>query len=72
MTKDTENRFMAIEEIMKLHNSTDRKNIMDSIYDMKRMEPQDESEIDAYFDKLCKEYDYDPADYTTAKIVETK
>lgn len=71
MTKKSEYRFTAIEEVLKRNDPKETQNIMDSIRDMKRMEPQDASEIDAYFDQLCKEYDYDPADLTTAKEVET-
>ena len=72
MTKDTEKRFDAVKKIMKRRDSRDRKNIMDSIRDMKNLEPQDAAEIDAHFADLCKSYDYDPVDFTSAKIVETK
>jgi len=71
MTKDTEKRFMVIEKIMKQHDPKERKNIMDSIRNMKRMEPQDELEIENRFAELCKNNDYDPTYFTTAKSVET-
>lgn len=69
MTKNTEKRFEALETVLKRHDPKETQNIMDSIRGMKRMEPQDELEIDSYFDDLCKKYECDPADFTTAKQV---
>ena len=64
--------FDAIENRMKLQNPQEMDNIIKSYEYIQRTFINDKSELDAYFDKLCKEYDYDPADFTTAKIVETK
>jgi hypothetical protein len=48
------------------------KNIKESYEHIRRTFSQDALEIDSYFAELCKKHDYDPADFTTAKIVETK
>ncbi len=61
--------FDAIEDRMKLHNPQEMDNIKGSYGYIQRTFIQDKSEIDAYFDKLCKEYNYDPADFTTAKPI---
>ena len=69
MTTNTEKRFDTVAEIMKRHDPKETQNIMDSISAMKRLEPQDELEINAHFDELCKKHGYDLADFTTAKII---
>lgn len=64
--------FDAIEDRMKLHNPLEIDNIKQSYEYIQRTFIRDKTEIDAYFDELCKEHNYDPVDFSTAKIIETK
>ena len=57
---------------MSQHNPSDLKNIEETIESLKQSYPKDALEIESYFDDLCKKYEYDMADFSTAKIIETK
>lgn len=65
-------RLDAVEQIMSQHNPSDLKNIEETIESLKQSYPKDALEIESYFDDLCKKYEYDMADFSTAKIIETK
>ncbi len=65
-------RLAAVEQVMSQHNPSDLKNIEETIESLKQSYPKDALEIESYFDDLCKKYEYDMADFSTAKIIETK
>lgn len=71
MERKNEITIDAVANIMKQqsHEPETLRNIKETIEKMKLNSPIDESEINARFDKLCKKYNYDLADFSTAKVV---
>ena len=71
MNREIALRLSAIEDIMKQCN-INKKNIAETIEKLKTQFPQDVLIIEDRFLELCQKYGCDPADFTTAKIIETK